>query len=507
MFDPQNPLQSRIARYAFSVAAVTAAFALKLWFIPLTGRGAPFVMFFAAVMLTSLVAGVGPGIGAVLMAIPLGAYTFVLRAGYEISEAIHQSLLFAIDGFIVVYLTFLMRQGREAAQEATRQQQVARRQAEIANERLRESEERFRLTIEEAPIGIALVALDGRFVRVNHMLCEIVGYTADELTTLTFQAITHPDDLDKDVALAIELARGDIARYQLEKRYIRKDGSTVDILLGASILRGAHDEPLYYIVRVEDIGARKRRDEALRRAVTAREEVLGIVAHDLRNPLTSIIQSVALAQSGLEPERLRKRLDIISRAASRMDHLIQDLLDVSLIETGQLKIEPERVATADLVREAVETEAPLASSSGLEIRVDLPSHVDDVSGSRDRLHEVFDNLIGNAMKFTEAGGHITVGAVSRSGDVLFWVADTGRGIPAEKLPHVFDRFWAAVPIAGRLGPGLGLAITKGIVEAHGGRIWVESTPGSGSTFFFTIPKAPDYPAPPTLRPSLQTSVR
>ena len=112
-------------------------------------------------------------------------------------------------------------------------EQLARRQAETANEQLRESEERFRLTIDEAPIGMALVALDGRFVRVNRALCEIVGYSSDELTGLTFQAITHPDDLDADLALAGQLARGEIPRYQLGKRYIRKDGTIVDIQLSA----------------------------------------------------------------------------------------------------------------------------------------------------------------------------------------------------------------------------------------------------------------------------------
>ena len=128
---------------------------------------------------------------------------------------------------------------------------------------LQESEERFRLTIDEAPIGMALVALDGRFVRVNRALCEIVGYSPGELTGLTFQAITHPDDLDADLALKGQLARGEIPRYQLDKRYIRKDGTIVDILLSVSILRNREGAPLYYIVQIEDITERKRAEDAL----------------------------------------------------------------------------------------------------------------------------------------------------------------------------------------------------------------------------------------------------
>jgi PAS domain S-box-containing protein len=364
-------------------------------------------------------------------------------------------------------------------EELLARERLARREAESANEQLRESEERFRLTIDEAPIGMALVALEGRFVRVNHALCEILGYSAGELTTLNFQAITHPDDLEESVAAAGQLVRGEIPRYKIEKRYIRKDGSIVDIQLSVSTLRSQNGAPRYYISQIEDITERKRAEKALRRAVTSREQVLRIVAHDLRNPLTTIVQSAGLAQRGSEPEQLNRRLG----------NLIQDLLDVSLIEAGQLKIDADRVSASDVVLDAVEMQMPLASSSGLDIRVDVAKNGDVLWADRERLHEVLENLIGNAIKFTGAGGHITVGAASRGKDVLFSVADTGSGIAPESLPHVFDPFWQAVPKAGNLGAGLGLPITKGIVQAHGGRIWVESDVGHGSTFFFTIPKA------------------
>ncbi len=139
-------------------------------------------------------------------------------------------------------------------------------EARRASAQLRDSEEQFRLTIDEAPIGMALVALDGRFVRVNRVLCDIVGYSAEELTRLTFRDITHPDDLEADVALTAKLARGEIPRYQLGKRYIRKDGTSVDIMLSASILRDREGAPLHYIVQVEDITERKRVETALQKS-------------------------------------------------------------------------------------------------------------------------------------------------------------------------------------------------------------------------------------------------
>jgi PAS domain S-box-containing protein len=1147
-----------IVRYLFAIAVAAGTFALRIWLIPFTGTGAPFVLFFAAVLVTSLMAGVGPGICALLISLPLAAYTFVTLAGYPHFQAAFQALLFVIDGIVVIYLTYLMKKGRQAAQDANRQlrcaieestrsmartreiielspdaffladldarftdvNQAACRllgydrdeligktifdiipvedaprlkavQAELVvpgqvntaewtlrrkdgtfvpvevssnilpygrwqvfvrdiSERkrieraLHESEERFRLTVDEAPIGMALVALDGRFVRVNRALCEIIGYSSAELTGLTFQAITHPDDLDADLALKGQLARGEIPRYQLGKRYIRKDGTIVDVQLSTSIRRSREGAKLYYIVQIEDVTERKlaeaalkeseRRltlaldsarmgmwdldlltdtavrslrhdqifgysspiptwgaaifmthvvpedrevakrafekafesdhfdmecrilwadksihwisakgrvyrnpkgdpvrmmgtvqditehkhaEEALQRserefrelaesmpqivwattadglniyfnqqwvdytgltlqesygegwitpfhpddrqrawdawqratqhrdtyslecrlrradgvyrwwlirgvpllsangeirkwfgtctdieqikiaeqrlkeseakfsgiislsadaiisideeqritlfnngaeqvfgysqsevigapldilipdrfrsahrqhverfaasAVTVRQpgerlitiaglrksgeefpgeaaisklrvgektlltvamrditerkrfekeqqflaevgvlsasldseqtlssvvdlvvqnvadwcavdvvdehgnlsrlkvasadpakaalcavleqmppdrdlphlmrsvveskrpvliehvtseyvesvtqgrehlqaflatriksfvavpllmrgrplgalffgsstpsrvyrvddlrlaeavadraaiaienarlfrasvhatqlrdQVMGVVAHDLRNPLSTILmQASVLKRYGPEPERRSlKPAEVIQRAANRMNRLIQDLLDVALMEAGQLTIERSRLSASRLIVEAVDMQRPLASSSSLELRVEVDADVPEVWGDRDRLLQVFENLIGNAIKFTKAGGRITAGATSRDDEVVFWVADTGCGIASEDLPRVFDRFWQATR-AGRQGAGLGLAITKGIVGAHGGRVWAESTVGSGSTFFFTIPR-------------------
>jgi signal transduction histidine kinase len=224
-------------------------------------------------------------------------------------------------------------------------------------------------------------------------------------------------------------------------------------------------------------------------ATQLRDQVLGVVAHDLRNPLSTILmQASVLKRQGPEPERRSpKPAAVIQRAANRMNRLIQDLLDVALMEAGQLTIERSRLSASSLIVEAVDMQRPLASSSSLELRVEVDPDVPEVWGDRDRLLQVFENLIGNAIKFTKAGGRITAGATSRDDEVVFWVADTGCGIASENLPRVFDRFWQATR-AGRQGAGLGLPIAKGIVGAHGGRIWVESTAGSGSTFFFTIPR-------------------
>lgn len=665
------------------------------------------------------------------------------------------------------------------------------KRAELA---LRESEERFRLTIDDAPIGLALVGLDGRFLRVNRVLCGIVGYTADELTGLTFQAITHPDDLNTDLELAGRLARGEIPRYQLEKRYIRKDGTIVDVMLSGSVLRGPDGALVHFIAQIEDVTERKRMEDELRlaeatssgilwisadaiisiddqqcislfnegaekifgyskaealgapleiliperyraihrqhmarftaggtnahrvdqrarpifglrkngeefpadatisnltidgrkirtvalrditeqkrlereqrflaevgpvlassldyqetlstianlavreiadlcivevveddervrrikvtsrdpskawlcelltripldrsrphlmrsvletgrpslrylpseeaiaalaqseehhgalraaeirsmvavplvahgrllgamalvslspsrlygandmrmaeelgqraalsvenaqlyyeaqRATQARDDVLRIIAHDLRNPLNSILlQANLLRRRGREPERRsHKAADLIERAARRMNRLVQDLLDVARMEAGQLSVEAARVDARQVLSDSIEAQYTLAAAASLELRLDLAAELPEVWADRDRLLQVFENLIGNALKFTNPGGRIVVGGAPRDSEALFWVSNSGSGISADDVPHLFDRFWQGRN-AGQQGAGLGLPIVKGLVEAHGGRIWVESTPGQGSTFFFSIPAAP-----------------
>jgi PAS domain S-box-containing protein len=230
---------------------------------------------------------------------------------------------------------------------------------------------------------------------------------------------------------------------------------------------------------------------ASRRAIQTRDSVLGIVAHDLRNPLgTILMQAALLRRPGAElAHRCMRSADAIERSGKRMNRIIEDLLDVTRMEEGRLTVEKARVSARQALSDSVEAQEPLATAAALQLELEVAPDLPEVWADRDRLLQILENLIGNAMKFTEAGGIVRVGAALRDGDVLFWVADTGAGISAENLPHIFDRFWQARKNE-RRGVGLGLPIVKGLVEAHGGRIWVESTFGRGTTFFFTLPAAP-----------------
>jgi signal transduction histidine kinase len=213
--------------------------------------------------------------------------------------------------------------------------------------------------------------------------------------------------------------------------------------------------------------------------------MLGIVAHDLRNPLQLIsIHARILARTGTEA--IRETAGQISATVQRMSRLIQDLLDVTSLDAGKSALNRQPMDVSELISDSMEAHAPIASSASVLIRSDVPENLPTVLVDRDRILQVFQNLIGNAMKFTSAAGCITLHAERGTGEIVFSVSDTGSGIQPGDLPHVFNRFWQAEK--GR-GAGLGLAIVKGIVEAHGGHVWARSVPGQGSTFYFTVPLA------------------
>ena len=224
-----------------------------------------------------------------------------------------------------------------------------------------------------------------------------------------------------------------------------------------------------------------------RRATLARDEVLAVVSHDLRNPLSSItICARNLLEGRSAPDEQKEMLSAIGDAAEWMNRLIHDLLDASAIEAGRLNIAREPLSLGPVVQGAVAMNAVAASARQLILTADVPGDLPVVHADAGRVGQVIGNLLGNAVKFTEPGGRVVVRARVVPPYVEVSVSDTGSGIAAEDLPRVFDRFWQAQRTSGR-GTGLGLAIARGIVEAHGGSIWLDSVVGKGTTVTFTLP--------------------
>lgn len=224
-------------------------------------------------------------------------------------------------------------------------------------------------------------------------------------------------------------------------------------------------------------------------AIAARDDVLTVVAHDLRNPLNTIATAVQL----LEIERVEDKRDrahqILRRSSEQMTRLVQDLMDFASLDDGRMRVEFGDVCPRSLAFEVVEQFAALATDRRIDLCVEAPPHIRSIAADGHRLAQVVSNLVGNALKHTGPGGRVVVRLFSTADSARYEVIDTGPGIPEDHQPHVFTRFWKA-PNQSEKGFGLGLAIAKGIVEAHGGTIGLESQPGSGCRFFFEVPSEP-----------------
>lgn len=231
--------------------------------------------------------------------------------------------------------------------------------------------------------------------------------------------------------------------------------------------------------------------QRMKEATRLREDMLAVVSHDLRNPLSAVIMGTTLLTRSMAADaRALTQIERVDRSARHMQSLIDDLLDVSRIEGGSMKIDRAAIAPHALVEDALVPLRPLAASKQIELHVEVPHRLPHLHADAARLRQVFSNLVGNALKFTAAGGKVVVRAEANSAEVTFSIVDNGDGIPSEHVPLIFDRYWQA-PKTARLGAGLGLFIAKGIVEAHGGRIGVESRIGEGSRFHFTVPATPE----------------
>jgi K+-sensing histidine kinase KdpD len=276
----------------------------------------------------------------------------------------------------------------------------------------------------------------------------------DHIGVLALESETAPPDADA------------------ERSLIRLFGHAV----GSALLRAREYD--------EERGGR----EAAETLARAREEVLAVVAHDLRNPLALVGTSTdMLEELDGDAGRRREMLEIVRRAVKRMNSLINDLLDITRLQAGHLALESETLAVNDVLKQVATSWTSVLATRQIALHVVFPRADLRVQADAGRLSQVLDNLIGNAGKFTQAGGRVVVRAENDAhGQVRFSVADNGPGIAPDATLRLFDRFWQARR-ADRRGIGMGLTICKGIVEAHGGRIWCESTPGAGTKFLFTIP--------------------
>ena len=359
-----------------------------------------------------------------------------------------------------------------------------------------ESEERFRLTFEQAAVGIAHVAQDGHWLRVNQKLCDIVGYTRSELLQLTFQDISYPEDLDADMVKVQQMLAGEIPTYTIEKRYIRKNGSLIWIQLTVALARGTKNEPGYFISIVEDINERKLLEEQLRQSqkMEAIGRLAGGVAHDFNNLLTVIsgYGEMMIGNTANAPA-LRSQAEAICAAADRAAALTRQLLAFSRQQIVQPRILNlnDAVAQMQQMLHRVIGEKVVLSTAGHN----APAPVKIDPG---QMEQVLINLAVNARDAMPEGGELKIAVNRENVGGRAWVTvevrDTGTGMTPEVLAHLYEPFFTTKP-RGK-GTGLGLSIVYGIIKQAGGFIRAESHVGQGTVFRIHLPEAVGFePAP------------
>jgi PAS domain S-box-containing protein len=356
---------------------------------------------------------------------------------------------------------------------------------QLVVEALRTSEATFRMAMETAPIGQALVRPDGRFLDVNKALCELLGYGEDELLQADFQRITHPNDLEEDVELVRRTLAGEMHKYRMEKRYLHKSGRVIYALLSVSLVRDAVGKPNYFVAQIQDVSEQRELERL-------KSEFISVVSHELRTPMTSIRGALGLVLGTMGqqlPAKAKSLLEIANNNCQRLIRLVNDILDIDKIASGKTHFDVQERVLADVVRKALQPMETYAQR--FQVKLSLTPVAPDlrVCVDEDRLAQVIANLVSNAVKVSPANELVRISAQRHANVARLCVVDRGPGIPIEFRGRIFEKFAQADSSEARRleGTGLGLYISRQLVEQMGGRIGFETTLGEGTTFWIEFP--------------------
>jgi PAS domain S-box-containing protein len=370
-------------------------------------------------------------------------------------------------------------------------------------EALRRSEQRFRGLFEDAAIGIALLDTEGHILDVNPALVEMSGYEAEALRGRHFAEVTHPDDVEREVPRAEALVTGDRDSYEMEKRFMGKDETT--FWTHITVSRRENPGGTQVIAMIENIDERKQQERQLKQAKEEAEEAnrvksafLANMSHEIRTPLTSIIgfaeaiggEVKTLGDTNEDLEALDRFAGLIEKSGRRLLDTLNSVLNLSRLEAGEMDLTIKSVDLTEEVREVTDIFQPQVADASLEMEVQLPTSPVRARVDPGGLRIVLRNLLSNAVKFTEAGGTVWVRVRTVDDEAVLAVEDTGVGIEPEHVSSLFDTFeqGATDPNRSHEGSGLGLAVTKRLVERMDGRIEVDTTKGEGTCFTVAWPR-------------------
>jgi PAS domain S-box-containing protein len=364
------------------------------------------------------------------------------------------------------------------------------KELEFSRTELRQSEALFRSLSESSPVGIFRIDAEGKFIYTNPRCQAIGGFKSEEALGEGWMQFVHPEDLK--VLLSMWSTPKSFAQeFSCEFRHVHRDGTVRFCRVKTAPIFSALGQLIGHVGTVADI-TESRAVEKMK------NEFISIVSHELRTPLASIRGSLGLLAAGVlknQPETAKQMLEIASNDTERLVRLVNDILDLERLDSTQVTLAKQWCDAADLIRQSVKSVQSLVDENNINLSIVCESA--PIWAEPDRIIQMLVNLLSNAIKFSPAQSTVTV-SVEDLGDslgdsyasrVLFEVKDQGRGIPADKLENIFGRFQQVDASDSRQkgGTGLGLAICRSIVQQHGGRIWVESVVGEGSSFYFTIP--------------------
>jgi PAS domain S-box-containing protein len=361
----------------------------------------------------------------------------------------------------------------------------------LAETALRESEENYRFIVETSEEGIWKIDADNLTMFVNSSMASMLGYSIEEM--LGKSLFDFMDQEGREIALTYLESRRQGVREVHDFKFCRKDGADLWGLVSANPIMDGSGQYLGALAMITDITDRQKIEKI-------KNEFISVVSHELRTPLTAIRGSIGILASGVydqKPEKAQHMLQIALNNSDRLARLVNDILDLERLESGKAQMVMSACNVAELMRQAVESVQEMAAQTYITIHLTPLST--EIWAAPDAIVQTITNLLSNAIKFSQAGSIVWLSAENGLSEdttpyILFSVKDRGRGLPADQLEKIFERFCQVDVSDSRQkgGTGLGLAICLSIVEQHGGKIWAESTMGKGSSFYFTLPLAVDF---------------
>jgi len=349
----------------------------------------------------------------------------------------------------------------------------------------------FRGFFENLGVGGVQISADGRFLQVNQRFIELTGYPREQLLRMRVGDLDHPDDRDPDRVRWDAFLNDPDAKYDVEKRYIRRDGSTIWVHVTAARIPMGDDE-MTIAKTVEDvtdrvvaINALREREQRLRDALAVKEEFLGMVSHELRTPLTVILGLAnVVARNGSSHDQVQRTVLEIRESAEHLASLLESML--VLARAGEEPPDLEPIILDRVARRAIERHREVFPKRRISLTVETDTPL--VDGHEPWIAQVISNMLGNAEKYTPAKGRIAVIVESDAADVCLRVLDEGRGIADEDKPHIFEAFYrAAHAVKESGGLGLGLAVCKRLIDLQGGQVWADTRKDGGAEFGFSLP--------------------